>query len=279
MMFDKVEIIGKSLVQHGPNNDRAYLMKLHPDDLGYIEDQLYKLSILKRYSKIFAIVPEWGIDAFLKTDFKIEASIPGLYKGKTRGYFVAQYFNAARSYLSKKDKKLINTIKDAALEIYDASKFDLPPEYRIEQLDPGRVDAISRIYKKTFKVYPFPIFKKSYLEDKMKKNTHYYGVFNKEDLAAVSSSEIDPENKNAEMTDFATEPDHRGRNLSYFLLQKMMSEMKKKGIKTVYTIARAKSHGMNKTFGRSGFQFGGTLINNTNIGQSIETMNVWYLNL
>jgi hypothetical protein len=51
------------------------------------------------------------------------------------------------------------------------------------------------------------------------------------------------------------------------------------GIHMAYTIARAKSHGMNKTFGRSEYQFGGTLINNTNIGKSIESMNVWYKSL
>jgi beta-lysine N6-acetyltransferase len=36
---------------------------------------------------------------------------------------------------------------------------------------------------------------------------------------------------------------------------------------------------MNVTFSRAGYTFTGTLINNTNIGGSIESMNVWYKRL
>ncbi len=53
----------------------------------------------------------------------------------------------------------------------------------------------------------------------------------------------------------------------------------KLGIKTVFTIARAKSPGMNITFARSGYDYGGTLVNNTNISGQIESMNVWYKSL
>jgi len=43
-----------------------------------------------------------------------------------------------------------------------------------------------------------------------------------------------------------------------------------------YTIARALSAGMNVTFARAGYDYGGTLTNNTNICGQIESMNVWY---
>jgi len=113
----------------------------------------------------------------------------------------------------------------------------------------------------------------------MKNNVKYYGAFKDNHLVAASSAEIDMENENSEMTDFATYPDHAGRNLSYFLLKDMEKTMIKRGIKTLYTIARSNSHGMNKKFGRLQYNFGGTLINNTLIGNSIECMNVWYKSL
>ena len=87
---------------------------------------------------------------------------------------------------------------------------------------------------------------------------------------------MDATSQNVEMTDFATLPEYRGRNLSYYLLQKMLWNMADEGIKTAYTIARSTSFGMNKTFARQGFDFGGTLVNNTLIGDTIESMNVWY---
>ena len=59
----------------------------------------------------------------------------------------------------------------------------------------------------------------------------------------------------------------------------MGKAMKLKGIKTAYTIARAKSAGMNITFSKAGYKFGGRLKNNTNIFGNIESMNVWYKHL
>ena len=76
MMFDKVEIISKSLVQHGPNNDRIYLMKIHPEErIENLIDQLYNLAILKRYTKIFVKVPESVCHMFLDHNFKLEATV------------------------------------------------------------------------------------------------------------------------------------------------------------------------------------------------------------
>lgn len=36
---------------------------------------------------------------------------------------------------------------------------------------------------------------------------------------------------------------------------------------------------MNTTFARSDYEYGGTLVNNTLIGDDIESMNVWYKHL
>ena len=52
--------------------------------------------------------------------------------------------------------------------------------------------------------------------------------------------------------------------------------MARRGMRTAYTIARAVSPGMNITFARLGYQFSGTLINNTQISGAIESMNIWH---
>ncbi|MEQ9288927.1 MAG: putative beta-lysine N-acetyltransferase [Cyclobacteriaceae bacterium] len=279
MMFDKTEKIGKSIVQHGPNNDRAYLMKLHNNDVGNIVEQLYNLTILKRYSKIFAKVPELALDTFKENNFKVEASIPKLYAGKETGYFLAQYFSSYRSYISRKQKKLIKRIVAESSEPYDESGLELPARYNIRPLGPEDAGLLASLYKKVFQVYPFPIFNEEYLLSTMATHVSYFGVFRGSELVAASSAEMDYDQKNAELTDFATHPDHRGKKLAFFLLRKMESYMSAKGVKTLYTIARSVSPGMNKTFGRCGYQFGGTLVNNTLIGESIESMNIWYKHL
>jgi len=110
----------------------------------------------------------------------------------------------------------------------------------------------------------------------MRSHVSYFLAEKEGRIAAAASGEMDLENRNAEMTDFATLPAHLGRGLAVHLLRYMEPEMKKRGLLTLYTIARALSPGMNITFAKCGYTFGGTLINNTQISGAIESMNLWY---
>jgi putative beta-lysine N-acetyltransferase len=78
------------------------------------------------------------------------------------------------------------------------------------------------------------------------------------------------------MTDFATLPEFRGHGLALHLLQLMEEVVQSRGIRSLYTIARSYSFGMNITFARNGYSFGGTLTNNTDIFGELESMNVWH---
>ncbi len=279
VLFDEVVKFGKSTLQHGPNNNRIYLMKLDAEDKDIILNHLYNLAVKNKYSKIFAKVPESMSDLFLKSKFRSEAKVPGFYKGEECCEFLGLYLKEERSIISDKDKKLIDTIVKFSSEPFVENGICLPEGYIMKPVGEEHLDALAELYKIVFDVYPFPIFDKAYLLETLKDHVRYFGVFKGDELVAASSAEIDFENKNAEMTDFATRPDQRGKKLSYFLLKYMEEEMKKAEILTVYTIARAVSFGMNKTFGRLHYTFGGTLINNTQIGSSIECMNVWYKSL
>ena len=55
----------------------------------------------------------------------------------------------------------------------------------------------------------------------------------------------------------------------------LVQAMRERGLQTAFTIARAYSAGMNITFAKHGYQFGGTLTSNTNISGKIESMNIW----
>ncbi len=81
------------------------------------------------------------------------------------------------------------------------------------------------------------------------------------------------------MTDFATLPQYRKQGIAQKLLHEMERNIKEKDFRMSYTIARAMSPGINITFARCGYTYAGTLINNTNISGSIESMNVWYKKL
>jgi putative beta-lysine N-acetyltransferase len=166
---------------------------------------------------------------------------------------------------------------------FDADKKQAPvmdsERFLIRPCTPKDVNRMVEIYKKVFLSYPFPIHEDEYILKTMKDNIDYFCVETEGEIIALSSAEKDNADLNAEMTDFATLPEWRGNSLSVHLLQRMEEQVKIEGIKTVYTIARAASPGMNITFARTGYSFGGRLINNTNISGTIESMNVWYKQL
>ena len=277
-MFDKVEKLEHSVIQHGPNNDRVYLMKLAEKDSPEIIDKLHDLSLVKQYTKIFAKVPEKMVDDFLDNEFKKEATIGRFYKGKESAHFVSRFLGAARSFLSFNKKQKIRKNIEVALSKKDENNLE-KPNVDFRPLQHEDADQLVSLYEKTFKVYPFPIFDEKYIKKTMDQNIDYFGAFVDDKLVAASSAEKDIENKNAEMTDFRTLPKHRGKNLSYFLLKEREKEMVAQDFKTLFTIARSASIGMNATFARQDYEYAGTLVNNTYIGEDIESMNVWYKHL
>ena len=143
------------------------------------------------------------------------------------------------------------------------------------------VDAVdmARLYSDVFQTYPFPIFDPHYLIQSMSTHVRYYCISEADQIVALSAAEMDHDNRCVEMTDFATQPEHRGQGLANRLMEEMEKVMKIKGMKTAFSIARALSPGMNITFGKRGYAYGGTLGNNTNIAGRIESMNVWYKRL
>jgi putative beta-lysine N-acetyltransferase len=138
---------------------------------------------------------------------------------------------------------------------------------------------MASLYRKTLETYPFPIHDPGYLARTMADNVVYFGVFGAGELVALSSAEKDAGASAAEMTDFATLPEYRGKGLSSCLLKQTEEAMKAEGIKTAYTIARAESYGMNIVFARCGYEYRGRLVNNTDIAGDIESMNIWYRRL
>lgn len=275
-MADKIEKIGNSLLQHGKDNDRVYLMKICDDDYPEILDRIYELAVSYGYSKIFVKTPAWAKQGFELRGYKTEARIPKFYHGIEDAFFMAKYLDPFRE--NEPNIKLIDKIIDTAknVEPIGQAGLKLGSGFDYAFLTPGDVQELAAVYKKVFRTYPFPIHSPNYLASTMNENMVYFGIREKERLVAVSSCEMDIRSKNVEMTDFATLPEYRSKGLALCLLMKMEEAMLKRGIITAYTIARAASYGMNIAFAKHRYAYAGTLINNTNIFSGIESMNVWY---
>lgn len=276
-MQDKIEKIGKgSLIQHGELNKRVYLMKLHKTDSPFVITQINNLARKYKYSKIFCKIPGWAAPLFYANGFILEAQIPKCYKNDEAAFFVSKFLNSDRLLEIETDQlyefsKMLKEVK--TFQIMDT---ETNSSFRIKKLEKYSFEEITAIYREVFETYPFPIYHPGYILKSFDEGVQYYGAETNGKIVALASAEVDYDGENAEMTDFATLPQHRGNGLALMLLKKMEQEMANQKIKTLYTIARLNSPGMNKTFLRMNYTYSGTLIKNTNIAGKIESMNVYY---
>jgi putative beta-lysine N-acetyltransferase len=274
-MSDRIEILGRSRIQHGKFNDRVYLMKLSRTDLPGILPRLDQLAGSRNYSKVFAKVPKSAKNSFSERGYRPEAVIPDFYRGEEDVIFFGKYLDGDRQR-EKKPELVQKVLAAAKAKAQTGAIPQLPEPFRLKRAEQRDAPAMAEVYRQVFATYPFPIHDPAYLKRTMEENVAYVGLWHGEQLVALSSAEMDLAGQNAEMTDFATLPDYRGQGLATFLLAEMEADLPTLGIRTAYTIARAYSYGMNITFARNGYTFSGTLTNNTNIFGGLESMNVWY---
>jgi putative beta-lysine N-acetyltransferase len=274
-MTDLIATYGKSKIQHGEHSDRAYLMSLSEEDLPGIVQHLDELATNSGYSKVFAKIPAAAKASFIEHGYVSEAAIPGFFRGEEQALFMGKYFCPER--MTEKQPQTVARALQAAL---GKPQLDgeppLPSNLKCRLTNPADAEQMAGLYRQVFATYPFPIHDAAYLQQTMLENVIYFGIWDGADLVALASAEIDQHDANAEMTDFATHPDHRGRGLANHLLTQVETAAAQQGIKTAYTIARAYSPGMNITFARNGYSFSGTLTHNTQISGTLESMNVWY---
>lgn len=275
MSADRVETIGASRIQHGPANRRIYLMRLAASDLPGMPRRLIELARRKRYGKIFAKVPADAAGPFRKAGYIFEAGVPRYFRGRIGADFLVYYTNPARAVGRK--KTVIEVLKAARARAKEGGNGrPRPGGLEPRALKKSDADEAAALYRRVFVSYPFPIHDPSYLREMMVKRVRYYGIWDDGRLIALASAEMDPEASAVEMTDFATRPARRGGGLARRLLTRMERDLTRAGYRTGYTIARARSYGMNIAFARAGWRFGGTLVNNTQICGRLESMNVWH---
>jgi putative beta-lysine N-acetyltransferase len=270
--MDVMTKIGSSTVHHGTHNNRAYIVSFAESDGESVVRSVENLADTKGYTKIIAKVPESKLGLFQDNNYLTEGSLKS-HRGK-KYFFVSKYKDKAR-----KEVDDLKRIREVIRASEDADEKETNGRHQIRRLEINDISEQIKIYEQVFMSYPFPIYDADFIRQTMDDGVYYYGVFEGGKLTATASADTDADTKMAEMTDFATLPQFRGKGYAVNLLKTMEKDMLKLGIKTFFTIARSVSFGMNKTFARCGYTYSGTLFNNTNINGSIESMNIWYKNV
>lgn len=277
-MPDKQIHLDDSVLQYGPESDRIYLMKFHPERREELYTDIMALAEQKNYGKIFIKIPEVHEDFFRVRGFLREAVVPGFF-GNVDGLFMARYLKKERAEVPENQNRRIHEVLEAAKAPEEKIKSTVGSAGSIRLLMEEDVPAMAAIYRQVFESYPFPVHDPAFLKKNMNESVYYFGTFKDGNLVGLSSAECDPETRTAEMTDFAVLPQSRGEGTALKMLNVMEQFIADKGYSVAYTIARAVSFGMNKTFAKASYTYGGTLTNNTQISGSIESMNVWHKSL
>lgn len=272
--YDRIVPYEGSLLQHGPLNDRVYVMKIEPESTTELLDYVDKLVEEHDYSKVFAKAPDNCIRTFKERGYEKEAFIPDFYGDKTGCAFMSLFLSSKRRTRSKYGTGIVAENTGSSPE-----PANLPPGFSIEKCTMDNLEEMAEIYSRIFATYPFPIQDPAYLKKTMMSHVDYFAVRHQNRIIALSSAEMDPDLKTVEMTDFAVLPESRGHSLARILLNEMENEMQKLNMRVAYTIARAKSPGINRSFSYSDYEFSGTLIKNTSICGELEDMNVWHKEL
>jgi len=147
--------------------------------------------------------------------------------------------------------------------------------YRIRTAGPGDILQMTSVFKRVFETYPSPVFDASYLLEAMSNNVLFKVAEAKNTIVAIASADMDKHNLNAEITDCATLPEHRGNALLATLIMSLEEDLNSKNFKTLYSLSRAVNPGINISLAKLGYSYKGRLINNCHICGGYEDMNIW----
>ena len=275
METDFILPIGKSLIQHGYFNNRIYLIQIHPDDVEAIMKRINYLQLIFAYGKIILKIPRSFMRDFLTPDSRVEATIPGYYQGREDALFISRFYdhNRAEEGAYNIIQKNLTSCLNHHLPSIQKKSAD---EIHIRKAEISDIPEMCSLYRNVFETYPFPIHEPYYLKKIMSSGVPFFIAETSDTIIAAGSCEIDTHASAVEMSDVAVDPKFRGRGISKRILSQMETHMKENQVKTAFTICRAGPLQINRLFSGFGYQFGGTLIKNTNICGTFESMNIWY---
>ena len=264
----------RAKVYFSPLNQRIQVLEYEARDTERMMASLARGAREAGFGKVFLKAPVHERGGFEAAGMTAEGTITGYFAGQpavVMSLFLTDE-RRSRPFADEQDEILASIRSRSA----DASVPDLPAKYLMADATPADSLELALLYGRVFDSYPFPITEADYLVTTMKSNVVYRIVRDGlGEIVAAASAETDPEHRNAEMTDFATLRSQRGLGLAQHILAALEDDMVERGIPNLYTIARARSAGMNRVFYNRGYEWTGTLVNNCHIAGQFEDMHVW----
>lgn len=152
---------------------------------------------------------------------------------------------------------------------------DLPSSLSLKLLEPEDCKQISSLLGRVFSTYPTPVTEPSYLQKLMHDGCLFAGIYQEHELISMAAAYPDVKTCRCEITDCATLSSFRGLSLVEKIISFLEQQVQVKNDYTLFSLARARSFGMNRVFHKLKYSYQGRLINNCNIAGGYEDMNLW----
>lgn len=244
------------------------------DSGGIDKTALAEIVGFARYKNLGKVICNSRADSlqhFKGCSFIEEGRIEGFFSGKDS--YCMSFFTDEKRAISRKPDEA-----DKIISLCDEKRKNQPQcdaLYRIRTANPSDILQMTSIFKRIFETYPSPVFDAGYLLQAMSENVLFKIAEKNNEIVGIASADMDAPNLNAEITDCATLPEHRGNGILSLLIMSLEDELLSKGFKTLYSLSRAVNPGININLARLNYSYNGRLINNCHICGGYEDMNIW----
>lgn len=229
------------------------------------------------FDKIICMARGDDWQGFLKYGYVLEAVLKHFHAGDDA--FIVSKFRSQERLTSSSMMDEILLIEQLMGDPVEDQRTPVPDGHAIRLARAEDIPELVALYQEIFETYPSPLIHASYLQTVFEDDSLFAVCTHGGKIIAAASAEMHHSKRAAELTDCATLKASRGRGLMAQILKFLEAELDRRDFICAYTMARARSYGMNNVFYQLGYRFMGRLVNNCDIYGAYEDMNIWVRDL
>lgn len=251
---------------------RLKVARYRPGQGPLLWQRLLELARREHLTKVVLYARPGDWQRFLAHGFVLEAVIDG-YFGDDPAYAMSYFLDAARQATDQfePEQELLEQVLLAGPEPAPP----LPEGYRLQLCGEDMAQQLAAVFDQVFETFPTPLHDPDFIRELIRSGDGIFRAVLDPGGSVVSAAAVEFEMEAAEITDCATLPDHRGEGLMRILIDALEDDCRGRGVSALFSIARARSFGMNLVLRRAGYRYRGRMINQSNICANLEDMNIW----
>ncbi|MCO5141906.1 MAG: putative beta-lysine N-acetyltransferase [Oligoflexia bacterium] len=254
-------------------NQRIKILKYKAEDFQAMIMAIRWIAEANGFDKIICMASRSDWQKFLRFGYVLEAMIKYYLNGDDA--YVMSKFRSQERLSSGSLMEEMLLIEKILNDSEQHVQTPLKENFRVRMAKPDDVPKLISLYQEIFETYPSPLIHSSYFEMVFQKDSIFAVCEDNGVIVSAASAELNHDYLSAELTDCATRKQVRGHGIMTHILQFLEVELQKRNYICSYTMARARSFGMNNVFYRMGYEFLGRLVNNCDIYGAYEDMNIW----